>query len=61
MKSNAKIIIYIAGVILLGLIYYPLKTELPSWLFVLVAIIYLITLRLVAEYINNKIMKNNEE
>jgi len=60
MKSNAKIIIYIAGVILLGLTYYPLKAELPNWLFVLVAILYLITLRLVAEYISNKIMKNNE-
>ncbi len=56
MKANMKFIIYLLGVAILGLIYYPLKGALPAWLFVAVAIGYLLILRLLAEYIHKRVV-----
>lgn len=54
MKEKIKTIIYLIGVVIFGLAYYPLKEALSSWLFVVVAISYLLIIRLLAEYIHKR-------
>ena len=60
MKENIKTIIYLIGVVLFGLAYYPFKEALSAWLFVVVAISYLLIIRLLAEYIHKQITGKRE-
>lgn len=54
-RLQRKTYVYTAGGILLGLIYYPLKSGLQNgWLFVAAVIVYVIVLRIVAELVERK-------
>ncbi len=55
MKKNIKFIIYLFGVAILGVAYYPLGGALSTWLFIVVAIGYLLILRLLAEDIHKRV------
>jgi len=55
---NIALVILIIGLIPFGLAYYPLKAILESWLFVLVAILYLVLIWIVSEYLNRKYFSN---
>jgi len=59
MKNNIKTIIYLIGMVLFGLAYYPFKEALSSWLFV-VAISCLLIIRILAEYIHKQITEKRE-
>lgn len=60
MKENIKTIIYLLGVVIFGLAYYPIKEALPAWLFIVVAISYLLIIRLLAEYTHKRITGKRE-
>ena len=51
---NIAWVIFVVGLIPLGIAYYPLKEMLEPWLFVLVAVLYLITIRIASEYLKRK-------
>jgi hypothetical protein len=51
---NTAWVIFIIGLIPLGLAYYPLKAALEPWLFILLAVVYLVSIRLVSEYLSKK-------
>ena len=54
MKTNKSWIFFILGLIPFGIFYYPIKAALEPWLFVSLAIIYLIVLRIVSDYLGTK-------
>jgi hypothetical protein len=56
---NIAWVIFVIGLIPLGLAYYPLKAILEPWLFVLVAVLYLVSIRVVAEYLNKKFFSSS--
>ena len=46
--------IYLAGVLLFGLVYEPVKLALGGrWGFLLAAIVYLLLVRMIADYFDN--------
>ena len=52
MKQNPQFIVYLVGVVLLGLFYAPVKTALGGqWLFLLSVVGYLLALRLFAAWV----------
>ena len=61
MKKNIRFIIYLFGVAMLALVYYPLKGALSTGLFVTVVISYLLALRLLGEYIQKRVARKTEQ
>ena len=55
MKINMSWLIFVLGLIPLLAVYYPIKSALPPWQFVLIGISYLLALRLLSDFIAAKI------
>jgi VIT1/CCC1 family predicted Fe2+/Mn2+ transporter len=52
MKQNPQFIVYLVGVVMLGLFYAPLKSALGGqWLFLLSVVGYLLALRLLGVWV----------
>jgi hypothetical protein len=59
-KDNVEGLVYFVGVILLGLFYYQLKRVIqPEWLFVVVAITWLLVLRFVGAVFKKRLVASN--
>jgi hypothetical protein len=54
-RLNPSYVVYILGIAILGLSYYIIKDALGAPLFAFVTIIYLICLRLVGYFLDNRI------
>ena len=55
MKLNIQYIIYFLGVVVLGLLYVPIKSALGSkWLFLFSVIAYLFSLRFIGAWVARK-------
>ena len=60
MKQNPQFIVYLVGVVLLGLFYAPVKSALGGqWLFLLSVVGYLLALRLLAAWVG-KVRRQRE-
>jgi hypothetical protein len=51
MRLRTEGVVYLIGVVVLGLAYYPLKTMLPWTLFVVLGLAYLVLLRVLGRVI----------
>ena len=52
MRQNPQFIVYLIGIVLLGLFYGPVKSALGGeWLFLLAGVSYLLALRLLGAWI----------
>lgn len=54
-RRNVEFVIYLAGVMLFGLVYYPLKAAIGSpWLFVVIALAWIAVVRLAGAFVRRK-------
>jgi len=59
-KHNVEFIVYLAGVVLLGLFYYPLKAAIqPPWLFVVVAVGWVLALRVIGRFMKKRLVRDS--
>lgn len=61
MKRRPSWWVYLVGVMVLGAVYYPiLKPAFEPWIVVVVALAYLVCLRLVGELVERKLRARTE-
>ena len=61
MKFNVAWVVYILGMLPLAFACYPLKDLLPPYGFVAAAVVYLIALRLLAEYLADRFERRRDD
>ena len=60
MRLRTEGVVYLLGVVALGLGYYPLKSVLPPILFIALALVYLVLLRLLGRAIAKRLNRADD-